>query len=143
MQTSTELGDIPKVFCRELDGVQNKDSVITSGKGSWRVKISKGSEGDIYFEEGWSEFVQSHELIIGDFLVFKYKGTMQFHVMAFGPDACQKEFPLKVHDGIMKKTQISTTREYKGDNWAWTSDGQESSLGIGGGYMVKRQEPGS
>uniref|UniRef100_A0A0D9VYE4 TF-B3 domain-containing protein n=1 Tax=Leersia perrieri TaxID=77586 RepID=A0A0D9VYE4_9ORYZ len=37
---------------------------------------------------GWAAFVSSHEINIGDFLVFRYIGNSQFKVKIFGPSGC-------------------------------------------------------
>ncbi|CAK9178591.1 unnamed protein product [Ilex paraguariensis] len=83
---------IPPAFCRKLKEERLDEAILTSCKGSWTVKIGKGSKGNIYFEEGWDIFVQQHCLSLGDFVVFEHTGNLHFNTYVFGPNACEKDF---------------------------------------------------
>lgn len=85
---------IPLAFCRHIIGEKSKEAVIRSRKGSWHVKIGKCRKGQLYFEEGWSKFVQEHDLNIGEFLVFEHKGHLHFDVLVYDSSSCEKEFPV-------------------------------------------------
>ncbi|KAF2283567.1 hypothetical protein GH714_012010 [Hevea brasiliensis] len=80
---------IPVSFFKYLKG-QNCERAVLRGRAGkiWPVKINGRS-----FEDGWKEFVQDHDLHVGDFLVFRHEGDMVFDVMVFEPSACLREYP--------------------------------------------------
>ncbi|KAL2491263.1 B3 domain-containing protein REM5 [Abeliophyllum distichum] len=82
---------LPKAFCRNLN--VEKLANITSVKGSWKVNVRQGSDGMMYFEEGWADFVSLHCLTVGDIVVFEHIGEMHFKAFIFDLNtACEKEF---------------------------------------------------
>ncbi|KAL2491262.1 B3 domain-containing protein REM5 [Abeliophyllum distichum] len=85
----TEL-PLPKAFCRNLKVEQPAN--VASCRGSWKVNVGKGSNGMMCFEEGWADFVQKHDLSVGDIVVFKHVGEMDFKAFVFDFTACEKEF---------------------------------------------------
>ncbi|CAK9178592.1 unnamed protein product [Ilex paraguariensis] len=122
---------IPPAFCRRLRGERLEEAILTSCKGSWHVKVGKCDKGRFYFEKGWDEFVQNHNLNVGDFLVFEQKGQMFFNVVVFDRSACEKEFtvelakdkkqtskvnidkPLNCSDGVTMKEDESKAKNTK------------------------------
>ncbi|CAA3003514.1 B3 domain-containing Os01g0723500-like [Olea europaea subsp. europaea] len=82
---------LPKSFCEGLVNVK-KSAIIRSGKGSWKVKVSKDGNSMACFEKGWGDFVRQHELSVGDVVVFKHIGEMYFNAFVFDFTACEKEF---------------------------------------------------
>ncbi|EOA15767.1 hypothetical protein CARUB_v10006905mg, partial [Capsella rubella] len=54
---------------------------------SWQVKMQGHRLTD-----GWKEFVEAHDLRIGDFLVFRHEGDMLFNVTALGPSCCEIQY---------------------------------------------------
>ncbi|CAK9178590.1 unnamed protein product [Ilex paraguariensis] len=108
---------IPRAFSGLLNKEKSKEAIIMSRKGSWHVGIGVCDEGNIYFEEGWSEFVQHHDLNIADFLVFQHKGLMHFEVLIFGPSACEKEFPNGLdEDEKIAPVRVNIQKHTKQDN---------------------------
>ncbi|KAH0641567.1 hypothetical protein KY289_032541 [Solanum tuberosum] len=48
---------------------------------------------DRRLEKGnWKEFVEEHDLQLGDLLIFKYEGDMEFEVSIFDSSHCEKEY---------------------------------------------------
>lgn len=43
-------------------------------------------------EEGWGEFAEEHDLQLGDCLVFRHEGDMEFEVSIFGSSKCEREY---------------------------------------------------
>lgn len=42
--------------------------------------------------QGWKEFVEAHDLRVGDFVVFRHEGEMLFNVTALGPSCCEIQY---------------------------------------------------
>ncbi|XP_019092465.1 PREDICTED: B3 domain-containing protein REM8-like [Camelina sativa] len=42
--------------------------------------------------EGWQKFATSHDLRVGDIVVFRHDGDLLFHVTCFGPSCCEIQF---------------------------------------------------
>ncbi|CAI9764594.1 unnamed protein product [Fraxinus pennsylvanica] len=82
---------LPKDFCKDLLNVK-KSATIRSGKGIWKVSVSKDSNNMVCFEEGWGDFVRQHDLAVGDVVVFKHIGEMHFNAFVFDFTACEKKF---------------------------------------------------
>ncbi|KAL2491264.1 B3 domain-containing protein REM5 [Abeliophyllum distichum] len=81
---------LPKAFCRNLN--VEKLAIITSGKGNWKVNVSKSNRDSVFFEKGWGDFVRQHDLEVGDIVVFEHIGKMHFNAFVFDFTACEKEF---------------------------------------------------
>ncbi|XP_010447530.1 PREDICTED: B3 domain-containing protein REM8-like isoform X2 [Camelina sativa] len=58
-----------------------------ASKRTWEVKMD-----DNILTEGWKEFVEAHDLRIGDLVVFRHEGDMFFHVIALGPHCCEIQY---------------------------------------------------
>ncbi|XP_074280766.1 B3 domain-containing protein REM6-like isoform X2 [Silene latifolia] len=56
----------------------------------WRVEIEEERDGVIYFREGWEDFVETHALETGDFLLFEYEEQSIFLVKVYDRNGCQK-----------------------------------------------------
>ncbi|KAG7540757.1 HRDC domain [Arabidopsis thaliana x Arabidopsis arenosa] len=54
---------------------------------TWKVKM----EGN-RLTQGWKEFVEAHDLRVGDFVVFRHEGEMLFNVTALGPSCCEIQY---------------------------------------------------
>ncbi|CAI9769348.1 unnamed protein product [Fraxinus pennsylvanica] len=82
---------LPKAFCRNLNHVE-KLAIITSGKGIWEINLCKSNRDTVFFDKGWRDFVQQHDLTVGDIVVFEHMGEMRFNAFVFDFTACEKEF---------------------------------------------------
>lgn len=85
------LQNIPvKFFSDHIEG-KHEDKIVKlrsdASKRKWKVKM----EGQ-RLTEGWKEFVEAHNLRIGDFVVFRHEGDMKFHVTALGPSCCEIQY---------------------------------------------------
>ncbi|XP_048635077.1 B3 domain-containing protein REM9-like [Brassica napus] len=49
---------------------------------------------------GWKDFTTTHDLQIGDLVIFKHEGNMVFHVTPFGPSCCEIQY---THPHIIKE----------------------------------------
>ncbi|WCJ30488.1 B3 domain-containing protein REM10 [Euphorbia peplus] len=80
---------IPAAYSKHLKGQQCGNAMLGSRKGGklWPVKINGRR-----FEDGWKEFVDDHQLQIGDFLVFRHDGGLVFYVLVFDRSTCEREY---------------------------------------------------
>ena len=78
-------------FNRNLEG-RISGSVLLKGPSgySWFVELVQKND-DLFFDEGWADFVRDHSLEWGDFLVFRYDGDLVFDVKVFDQSTCEKE----------------------------------------------------
>ncbi|XP_065622980.1 B3 domain-containing transcription factor VRN1 [Quercus suber] len=83
---------IPEAFVEYFDGEVPNSSVLwgpSNSRKTWRVDL-KEVENNLFFQEGWSAFVQDNSLEMGDFLLFRYDGSSNFSVKIYGRDCCEK-----------------------------------------------------
>ena len=78
-------------FHRNLEG-RISGSVLLKGPSeySWVVELVQKND-DLFFDEGWADFVRDHSLECGEFLVFRYDGDLVFDVKVFDQSTCEKE----------------------------------------------------
>lgn len=48
---------------------------------------------NVWFRDGWHEFVEIHSITPGYFLVFKYEKNSRFRVHIFDTTACEIKYP--------------------------------------------------
>ncbi|KAK1296414.1 B3 domain-containing protein REM10 [Acorus calamus] len=86
---------IPPIFVKKhLAHLSSSKSIATikSPLGrSWNVNANVKEKG-CFFEDGWRVFVRDHDLRVSDFLVFEYKGRLNFSVKLFNGSGCEKEY---------------------------------------------------
>lgn len=82
---------IPVGFNRNLQGRISGSVLLRGPSGySWVVELAHKND-DLFFDEGWADFVRDHRLGCGDFLVFRYDGDLVFDVKVFDQSTCEKE----------------------------------------------------
>ncbi|KAK6923747.1 B3 DNA binding domain [Dillenia turbinata] len=64
----------------------------------WRVELKKSS-GDIWLQQGWQLFSDHYSIGVGHFLVFRYEGYSNFHVLIFDTSATEIKYPVKTNKG--------------------------------------------
>lgn len=67
--------------------VRTVNLISDASERTWKVKM----EGH-RLTEGWKEFVEAHDLRIGDFVIFRHEGDMLFNVTALGPSCCKIQY---------------------------------------------------
>ncbi|XP_020594303.1 B3 domain-containing protein At3g18960-like [Phalaenopsis equestris] len=84
---------IPRKFARNMSVERERGATIRDPVGrSWHADV-EGKGEDLWFcGEGWMNFVKGLEIGLGFFLVFKYKGNMDFNVKVFDLTACEVEY---------------------------------------------------
>ncbi|XP_020593729.1 B3 domain-containing protein Os11g0197600-like isoform X2 [Phalaenopsis equestris] len=88
--SSTHL-KIPPAFQQYVEG-QAPARFYLKGPSEyvWGADLVKKSDG-LFLTDGWENFAFDHDLVAGDFLLFKYNGSLTFSVMIFDNSACEKE----------------------------------------------------
>lgn len=70
-------------------------------------------------EDGWEEFVKDHDLQLGNILIFRHEGDMEFEVAIFDSSCCEREYEQGVHGREEEKVCIveesSKKSEFKGE----------------------------
>ena len=61
--------------------------------GIWQVGLKK-VDNNIWFCNGWQDFVEYHSICYGYFLVFRYEGNSSFHVLIFDKTTTEIQYPL-------------------------------------------------
>jgi hypothetical protein len=47
---------------------------------------------EIWFQNGWQDFMESHSILYGYFLFFRYEGSSKFHVLVFDNTATEIQY---------------------------------------------------
>ncbi|XP_059438742.1 B3 domain-containing transcription factor VRN1-like [Corylus avellana] len=84
---------IPVKFVMEFGDDLSDVATLTVPNGhSWKVGLEKPN-GEIWFHDGWKEFMEYHSIHYGYFLVFRYEGNSKFHVLVFDNTATEIQYP--------------------------------------------------
>ncbi|KAJ8538801.1 hypothetical protein K7X08_030097 [Anisodus acutangulus] len=79
---------IPVGFLKYLQGHDHIEHAILKRAGKkWLVKLN-GQK----LEEGWGKFAEEHDLQLGDLLIFRHEGEMEFEVTIFNVSHCDREY---------------------------------------------------
>ncbi|KAK9136204.1 hypothetical protein Syun_015534 [Stephania yunnanensis] len=122
---------LPKKFSREFGRNLSDVAILKVPTGKdWQIKV-RNENGDMFLQEGWQQFKEEYSISAGHFLVFRYEGNSNFHVLIF--DMSGSEI------GYADRTDKTTTnvRGYKKSN---TVDSDEDSVKIIGASPVKREQ---
>ena len=82
---------IPLAFVKVFRGNIPKTAVLRDIRGKCCHVELEEVKKDVFFKNGWQDFVRDHSVEEGDFLVFKYDGTVLFDVNIFGRSGCRKD----------------------------------------------------
>ncbi|KAF8377481.1 hypothetical protein HHK36_030861 [Tetracentron sinense] len=111
-ELSSQKLRIPPAFVKNVDVVVPNKTILKDPSGEfWHVEL-KEDENDLFFQNGWQDFVKNHFLEHGDFLIFRYNGNLVFDVRIFGKTGCKKEEALV--NGNIDKTDSYVKREEPG-----------------------------
>ncbi|XP_075109478.1 B3 domain-containing protein REM7 isoform X2 [Nicotiana tabacum] len=76
---------IPIAFSKYLNGCNQEHAILRRAGKKWVVKVN----GRLL---GWGKFAEEHDLQLGDCLVFRHEGNMEFEVSIFGSSKCEREY---------------------------------------------------
>lgn len=84
---------IPKKFERKYGSeISSSVSLKIPNGAFWKVGLTKCGDGT-WLHNGWLEFAKHYSLSYGSFLVFRYEGNNNFHVMIFDKSATEISYP--------------------------------------------------
>ncbi|PIA52399.1 hypothetical protein AQUCO_01000341v1 [Aquilegia coerulea] len=91
---------IPKKFIR-IFGKELSNIVVLKDPSSreWHVELGE-DEGQIWFQNGWHEFMKYHSITYWHLLVFKYDGNSHFNVVIFDKTASEIWYPMSCMDDL-------------------------------------------
>ncbi|XP_019086204.1 PREDICTED: B3 domain-containing protein REM8-like [Camelina sativa] len=86
--------------------------VSDASEKTWKVKM----EGH-RLTKGWKEFVEAHDLRVGDFVVFRHEGDMMFHVTALGSSCCEIQYAQESNEtGMVQISEKQVKENVKTDS---------------------------
>ncbi|CAM8945444.1 unnamed protein product [Rhodiola kirilowii] len=63
--------------------------LVSSSGQTWRVELVEDGK-DLYFTDGWPDFVEDNMIQNGEFLFFKFHGNLMFSVVIYDENMCEK-----------------------------------------------------
>ncbi|KAE8816058.1 B3 domain-containing protein [Hordeum vulgare] len=83
-------------FVKMLDGHRPQNMKLRqAGNGLrklWDVEVVFDTDGSMYLDRGWKQFVRAYDLRHGYFLVFRYDGNATFAVKVFDTTMCRRRY---------------------------------------------------
>jgi hypothetical protein len=93
---------IPVKFVMEFGDELSDVATLTTPNGHlWQVGLEKENR-EIWFDDGWQEFMEYHSIHYGYFLVFRYEGNSKFHVLVFDNTSTEIQYPWRAKIVIWK-----------------------------------------
>ncbi|XP_029119999.2 putative B3 domain-containing protein Os03g0621600 isoform X4 [Elaeis guineensis] len=108
---------IPPAFVKYIINLRGKRATLVSPlRNSWSVNIH-GYKKNMWFQEGWAEIAQAHDLKLGYFMVFRYEDDSTFSFQVFDTSACRKDYsPVGVQSAHMDIRQhLNSENASKGE----------------------------
>ncbi|MCD7446412.1 hypothetical protein HAX54_006021 [Datura stramonium] len=100
---------IPVGFFKYLKGQEHIEHAVLKWAGKkWRIKLN-----DKRFEEGWGKFSEENDLKLGDMLVFRHEGNMEFEVSIFDSTHCDREYAEYLQDERGDHTVEEISKKFK------------------------------
>ncbi|KAE8796123.1 hypothetical protein D1007_28983 [Hordeum vulgare] len=92
LEKSSSRQVLPDYFVKMLDGHRPQNmKVRQAGNGLrklWDVEVAFDTDGSMYLDRGWKQFVRAYDLWHGYFLVFRYDDNATFAVKVFDTTMC-------------------------------------------------------
>ncbi|KAE8800764.1 B3 domain-containing protein [Hordeum vulgare] len=87
---------LPDNFVKMLDGHRPQNMKLRqAGNGLhklWDVEVAFDTDGNMYLDRGWKQFVRAYDLRHGYFLVFRYDDNTMFAVKVFDTTMCRRRY---------------------------------------------------
>ncbi|KAE8779488.1 B3 domain-containing protein [Hordeum vulgare] len=94
----------------------------------WGVEVVFDTDGSMYLDRGWKQFVRAYDLRHGYFLVFRYDDNATFAVKVFNTTMCRRRYQ-DDDDAKMEFFTIildkSSSRQVLSDNFVKMLDGHQ------------------
>ncbi|XP_015168730.1 B3 domain-containing protein REM14-like isoform X2 [Solanum tuberosum] len=106
------LQKIPDGFLKYLEGCEEKGhAILKKGGKKWVVKLN-GQKLD----EGWGQFTEEHDLKLGDMLIFRHEGDLEFGVSVFNLSHCDREYAEYLQEEEEEEEEVVRTIEKTSKN---------------------------
>ncbi|KAE8811000.1 B3 domain-containing protein [Hordeum vulgare] len=96
LEKSSSTQVLPDNFVKLLDGhLPQNMKLRQAGNGlrkMWDVEVVFDTDGSMYLDRGWKQFVRAYDLRHGYFLVFRYDGNATFAVKVFDTTMCRRRY---------------------------------------------------
>ncbi|PHU08823.1 hypothetical protein BC332_20683 [Capsicum chinense] len=100
---------IPIGFLRYLKGLKHiEHAILRRASKKWLVKVNCWR-----LEDGWKKFAKEHDLQLGDLLVFRHEGHMEFKVSIFDSSHCDREYAEYLREEEESNTIEETSKKVK------------------------------
>ncbi|XP_010679359.3 B3 domain-containing transcription factor VRN1-like [Beta vulgaris subsp. vulgaris] len=96
---------IPKNFARKLRNEDCNVAILNVPTGETRKVELVEEENELWFGNGWQEFVEYFSIGFAYFLVFKYQGNSNFLVHIFNLTACEITYPCNASNNNASKVR--------------------------------------
>ncbi|KAE8773824.1 B3 domain-containing protein [Hordeum vulgare] len=121
---------LPNNFVKMLDDHRPRNMKLRqAGNGLrklWDVEVVFNTDGSMYLDRGWKQFVRAYDLRHGYFLVFRYDDNAAFVVKVFDTTMCRRRYQ-DSNDAKMEFFTIilekSSSRQVLPDNFVKMLDG--------------------
>ncbi|OMP02102.1 hypothetical protein COLO4_11359 [Corchorus olitorius] len=95
--------EIPKMFIKKYGNDMSSPALLKVPSGDvWRVELRK-RDGKVWFKNGWQKFSNHYSLDKGHFVVFRYEGHCNFHVIIMDGTATEIDYPFISNDNEQLK----------------------------------------
>ncbi|KAE8819574.1 B3 domain-containing protein [Hordeum vulgare] len=122
LEKSSSRKVLPDNFVKMLDGHRPQNMKLRqAGNGLrklWDVEVVFDTDGSMYLDRGWKQFVSAYDMRHGYFLVFTYDVNTTFPVKVFDTTMCRRLY--QDHDDASNGSRSgeSTENVVKGSNWS-------------------------
>ncbi|KAG8651328.1 B3 domain-containing transcription factor VRN1-like [Manihot esculenta] len=98
---------IPRKFVRKYGKDLSNPVLLKVPDGrTWQMELIK-SDGEVWLQNGWQEFLEYYSLAHGSFLVFEYnKRDCHFNVIIFDKTASEIDYHVNVTNGEIKEPKM-------------------------------------
>ena len=102
--------NIPRNFVQAHgNALRNKQVCLkVSGGAEWNLRLTK-SKGQIWFQNGWQDFVEFYSVKLGYFMIFRYEKNSCFHAVIFYHSASEIQYPIKEKKVMFKTCLLYTS----------------------------------
>ncbi|XP_042495556.1 B3 domain-containing transcription factor VRN1-like [Macadamia integrifolia] len=131
--------EIPIEFVRKFGEDLSDSAVLKVPNGNeWVVELKK-IEGEVWFHNGWHRFLEYHNISVGYFLVFRYDGDSNFHVLIFNHNACEIKYTLQESNLHDKHLNLESEERAEEDTLAPLSKKRQTTKRTSTQPKVKKQ----
>ncbi|KAE8781600.1 B3 domain-containing protein [Hordeum vulgare] len=92
LEKSSSRQVLPDNFVKMLDGHRPQNMKVRQADNGlrklWDVEVAFDTDGSMYLDRGWKQFVRAYDLRHKYFLVFRYDDNATFAVKVFDPTMC-------------------------------------------------------